>query len=394
MYKMYINRHITDRLKELARSFPVITLTGPRQSGKTTLLKKVFPQYRYINFEDPEQRVLFTSDPKGFLKIYNDYVIFDEAQRVPDIFSYIQLYADEKPDAGKFILSGSQSFLLSEKISQSLAGRTAILSLLPLGLNELYDSGLLPDDFEEVAYKGFYPSLYSKTMKAADFYPAYLQTYVERDIRLIRNIGNLDDFVRFTKLCAGRTGQLLNLSSLASDSGVSVNTAKAWISALQASFVIFLLQPYYKNFNKRIVKMPKLYFFDNGLLSALLGIDNPKQIGIHHLKGQLFENLIISEFYKWFTIAGKRPGLYFWRESHGNEIDCIVEWDNRMISVEIKAGYSYNAEYFHNLINWQKYSGSGPSDSFVVYSGITEGKMQYGYLATWRNMRMITREVL
>lgn len=390
---MYIDRHITDKLKELTGSFPVITLTGPRQSGKTTLLKKVFPGYKYVNFEDPEQRVLFTTDPKGFLRIYNDHVIFDEVQRIPDIFSYIQLYADEKPDPGKFILSGSQSFLLSEKISQSLAGRTAVLSLLPLSINELDDSGFLPADFDELAYKGFYPALYSKTMKAVDFYPAYLQTYVERDIRLIRNIGNLDDFVRFTKLCAGRTGQLLNLSSLASDCGVSVNTAKAWISALQASFVIFLLQPYYKNFNKRIVKMPKLYFFDNGLLSSLLGIDNPKQIGIHHIKGQLFENLIISEFYKWFTIAGKKPGLYFWRENHGSEIDCIVEWGNKMISVEIKAGYSYNAEYFHHLITWQRYCGTSPSDSYVVYSGITEGEMQNGRLVNWRNMKVIKEEL-
>jgi len=388
----YINRLITDKIKDLSRSFPVITLTGPRQSGKTTLLKKVFPGYRYVNMEDPEQRILFTADPRGFFRNYNDHVVFDEVQRVPDIFSYIQLYTDEKPEPGKFILSGSQSFLLSEKISQSLAGRTAVLSLLPLSINELDDSGSLPADFEEVAYTGFYPALYSEAMKAADFYPAYLQTYVERDIRLIRNIGNLDDFVRFTKLCAGRTGQLLNLSSLASDCGISVNTAKEWISALQASYVIFLLQPYYKNFNKRIVKMPKLYFFDNGLLSSLLGIDNAQQIAVHYIKGQLFENLIISEFYKWFTNAGKKPGLYFWRENHGNEIDCIVEWGNKRLSVEIKAGYSYNAEYFSHLITWQKYSGAKPDDSFVVYSGDFEGEMENGRLVNWKNMNVIREE--
>ena len=275
-------------------------------------------------------------------------MIFDEAQNLPELFSYIQVISDEKRLNGQYILSGSQSFLLNDQISQSLAGRVSVNVLLPFDIGELS----FIDDFDpaQLIINGFYPRIYDQQIKPADFYPSYLQTYIERDIRTLRSIENLHTFSRFLGLCAGRTGQILNLSSLANDAGITVNTAKAWLSLLKSSYIIYLLQPYYRNFNKRIIKSPKLYFYDTGVASSLLRITDPTMLSSHYLYGALFENLVITEIIKSQVHRGKRPSVYYWRESNGVEIDCIIErGGNTIDALEIKAGQTFSADYLRNL---------------------------------------------
>ncbi len=287
-----IARTLLPKLLSQARAFPVVTLTGPRQSGKTTLVRAAFPDMPYVSLEAPDMRQFALSDPRGFLANYPGGVILDEVQHVPDLFSYIQVIVDENRQA-RFILTGSSNFLLMERISQSLAGRTAVLTLLPFSFEELPPG---PEAYEERIFCGGYPPLYDRGLTPTDFYPAYIQTYVEKDVRLLKNIGDLNAFIQFTQLCAGRIGQPINYASLASDAGISPNTAKSWLSVLEAAYVLYRLQPFYRNFNKRLIKSPKLYFYDTGLACSLLGIRSAEQVGLHYLKGALFENLIISEF--------------------------------------------------------------------------------------------------
>ncbi|MCK4379143.1 MAG: ATP-binding protein, partial [Deltaproteobacteria bacterium] len=283
-----IERILADKCQELVQKYPLLTITGPRQSGKTTLVRTLFHHYRYLSFEDPDIRLYAAEDPRGFLQEYPDHVILDEVQRVPEIFSYLQTHTDLKNENGQFILTGSQHFLLSEGISQSLAGRTGILHLLPLSLEEIGTTSI--SSLESYLLKGGYPRLHDHHIDPADFFPGYTATYLERDIRLIKNIVNLPIFERFLRLCAGRVGQLVNFSSLADDVGISHNTVKAWLSLLETSFIVFRLQPHYKNYKKRLVKMPKLYFWDSGLLCSLLGIETESQLASHFLCGNIFES--------------------------------------------------------------------------------------------------------
>ena len=283
-----IERTLTSKMIALARKFQVITLTGPRQSGKTTLVRAAFPALPYTSLEEPDIRQFALTDPRGFLSNYPNGAILDEIQNVPELFSYIQGIVDNNSEI-QFILTGSSNFLLMEKISQTLAGRTAVLHLLPFSLKELEPSTW---HYENLIFKGQYPRIYDRTLAPTDFYPSYIQTYVERDVRLVTNIGNTNSFIQFTRLCAGRIGQLLNYSSLANDAGISPNTAKAWLSILESSYILYRLQPYHRNFNKRLVKSPKLYFYDTGLACSLLGIRDEDQVSLHYLKGSLFENLI------------------------------------------------------------------------------------------------------
>jgi predicted AAA+ superfamily ATPase len=380
-----IQREIKDKLLQLSGKFPVVSLTGPRQSGKTTLLQESFPEYLYTSLEDPDIRIQAESDPRRFLASAPRMII-DEIQRIPELFSYIQTITDQTGRVGQYLISGSQSFLLNEKISQSLAGRVAILHLMPFSYSELTAHGLKAKSIESIIYQGLYPRLYDKLIDPQDFYPNYIQTYIERDVRLLQNVQNLNLFVRFMKLCAGRVGQLLNLSSLANDTGVSVNTAKSWISILEASFIVFLLQPHYRNFNKRLVKMPKLYFYDTGLASSLLGISSSQQIDVHFQFGSLFENYIISELLKRRFNQGKRNNLYFWRDHKGAEIDLIIEQTDSLVPVEIKSSRTYSQSFFSGLNYWRKISGSQATQQYVVYGGSGIRETKDGILLGWEKL--------
>ena len=359
-----IKREISQKILDLSEKFPVITVTGPRQSGKTTLLRNLFGDLFYASLENPETRMFAIQDPKNFLQQYSNGGIIDEAQLVPELFSYIQGIVDQSGKTGQFILSGSQSFLLHHRISQSLAGRTAIFRLLPFSFPELRKADQLLPSYEANIFKGFFPRLYDKKIDPPDFYPNYIQTYLERDVRSLQNIQDLNLFVRFLGLCAGRVGQLLDYTSLANDCGVSYNTVKAWISVLEASYILFLLQPHYRNFSKRLVKRPKLYFYDTGLCCSLLRIEKVSQLNNHYLKGSLFENLILSEFLKRRYNQGKASNLYFWRDHRGMEIDLIIEHANGLTPVEIKSSRTWNRDFFteSRKMEWlfRKFTGKLP----------------------------------
>ena len=316
-----IERALKTRLLAMSSKYPVVTLTGPRQSGKSTLLKSLFADYQYVSLEDPDMRLLVQNDPRNFIKTYNDKTIIDEVQRTPELFSYLQTHIDKHNKEGMYLLAGSHNFLLMQSIGQSLAGRTAILKLLPFSHHEMKSSGILPNSVNEEILKGSYPRIYDKDIPPTDFFPFYIQTFVERDVRLLKNIGDLSKFIRFIKLCAGRIGQLLNFSSLANDCGISVSTATEWASLLEASYIIHLLKPDHRNFSKRLIKTPKLYFYDTGLACSLLEIKSETQLNTHYLRGSLFENLVINEFIKNSFNKGEEPLLTFWRDKTGNEVD-------------------------------------------------------------------------
>lgn len=345
----------------------------------------MFPDYRYESLEDPDTRLFALNDPRKFLES-DKKMIIDEIQRTPELFSYIQTNTDKSNINGQYIISGSQSFRLNQHISQSLAGRVAILNLMPLSFSELQEHGITITKYETLIYQGFYPRLYDRNIDPVDFYPNYIQTYIERDVRLLQNIHDLTLFVRFLKLCAGRVGQLLNLNSLANDCGVSPNTIKSWISVLEASYIIFLLQPHHRNFNKRLVKMPKLYFIDTGLASSLLEIRSESQLSTHYLRGALFENFILSEFIKRRNNKGLRNNCYFWRDNKGTEIDCIIENGNSLTPVEIKSGNTYNPDFFKQLNYWNNLSDNSNKNSFVIYGGDLSREMKEGRLLSWKEV--------
>ncbi len=321
-----VKRTISDRLLDLSLKFPVIAVIGPRQSGKTTVVRYTFPGYSYVSLEEPDNRLFAENDPRGFLNSYNGNVIIDEAQRVPDLFSYIQTKVDENEITGQYILTGSQNFLIHEKISQSLAGRVAILKLLPFTFFELMEEGIVYNLVEEYIFRGFYPPVYKRGLTPEEWFPNYVQTYLEKDVRQIKNILDLGQFHLFLKFCAGRVGQQLNLSSLAADCGISHTTARSWISLLESSFIVFLQKPFYNNFNKRLTKMPKLYFYDIGLAAYLLGIKSLNEIHTHYARGALFENFVILELLKHQAhLYNNPPELFYYRDKQGREIDCLID---------------------------------------------------------------------
>ncbi len=384
-----IQRTITKKLLQLAGLFPVVSVTGPRQSGKTTLVRSTFPEYKYVTLEDPDTRMIALNDPRKFLQSHKKGIIIDEAQRAPELFSYIQGIVDQTNKEGEFILTGSQNFLLLEKISQSLAGRVAILKLLPFSLAEIQQAGLNTNNVDKLIFDGLYPRLYDKKISPVDFYPFYIQTYVERDVKLIKNITNQSAFVKFMKMCAGRTGQLLNISELANSCGITQVTVNSWLSILQASFIIYFLQPHHKNFNKRLVKMPKLYFYDTGLACSLLGIKEKEQLPLHFAYGSLFENFIINEFIKHTLNKGEIPEYYFWRDKAGREIDLIAEKNNFLIAFEIKAGKTFNSDFLKNLIFWNKISGNTPENTNIIYGGDRSFDIDRGKIISWSNLEQI-----
>jgi predicted AAA+ superfamily ATPase len=383
-----IERTLASKLTDLVQKFQVITLTGPRQSGKTTLVRAAFPNLPYVSLEEPDIRQIAITDPRGFLSNYSDGAILDEVQHTPELFSYIQSMVDNDRKI-QFILTGSSNFLLMEKISQTLAGRTAVLHLLPFSFSELANSAHTFDQYETLIFNGQYPRIYDRNVPPTDFYPAYIQTYVERDVRMMKNIGDINTFIQFIQLCAGRTGQLLNYSSLASDAGISPNTAKAWISILEASYIVYRLQPYHKNFNKRLVKSPKLYFYDTGVVCSLLGIREKGQVGLHFLKGALFENLIINEFIKQRFHRGERRYPYFWQDSHGKEIDCLLVDGETILPVEIKSGKTMSESYFKNLKYWRQLANMPEDKGCVVYGGEQSMQTSTGTFVSWRHLDRI-----
>ncbi|MBD3316227.1 MAG: DUF4143 domain-containing protein [Chitinivibrionales bacterium] len=379
-----IARTMEQKLKSLAAAYPLVTLTGPRQSGKTTLCRSAFPDYQYLSFEDPDVREFATTDARRFLQTYADRCIFDEVQRVPNLFSYLQSHVDRTDRSGQYILTGSQNFLLAENVTQSLAGRTALLNLLPFSMAELDQAGLLSSHLDEVLFQGGYPRLYDHAIPPPDFYPYYITTYVERDVRLLKNITDLSLFDRFLKLCAGRIGSQVNLSSLANDCGITHNTARAWLSVLEASYILFFLKPYFRNFNKRLVKSPKLYFYDTGLACSLLGLEEARQLSSHHLRGELFESLMLSELVKCRSNQGRQPNIYYWRDKAGHEVDCLIEKGDELIAVEFKSGQTIANDYFSGLAYWRKLTG--PGKRYVVYGGGKSQERSGGVVLPWRNV--------
>lgn len=368
-----IFRTATQELKDLALTFKAVAVIGPRQSGKTTLVRHVFKTKPYVSLENPDTRLFASEDPRGFLSNYPQGAILDEIQRVPQLFSYLQEVLDTSPEKGLFILTGSNNFLLQENISQSLAGRIGYLQLLPLSIKEI---GKRADTLDTLMFKGGYPEVYDQNIPASKWYANYIRTYLERDVRMIKNIGSLYTFEKFLRLCAGRTGQLLNMSSLAVEVGVDVKTISAWLGVLEMSFVVFRLQPFHKNYNKRIVKMPKLYFYDVGLAVALMGIEESAQLQIHPFRGALFENLVILEFLKQRLNSGKKPNIYFWRDNVGNEIDLLLETAPQVVPLEIKSGQTITQDFYKGLIYWNKITKT--SGGYVVYAGKETRKQSNG----------------
>ena len=384
-----IKRNAEESLRSLAAQFKAVAVIGPRQSGKTTLTRFVFPDKPYVSLENPDTRRFAMEDPRGFLAQFPDGAVLDEAQRQPELFSYLQQILDESPVPGKFIITGSNNFLLQANISQSLAGRIAYLVLLPFSAFEL--PFMIGQNFRELIFKGFFPPLFDQPIEPVSWYDNYLRTYVERDVRQLKNISDLHTFERFLRLCAGRTGQLLNMSNLAIETGVDNKTVAAWISVLESSFIVYRLQPHHRNFNKRVVKMAKLYFYDTGLACSLLGIRTEAQLTWHPAGGSLFENFVINELVKFRFNRGQAHNLYFWRDSVGHEIDVIIEQGKNLYPVEIKSGQTITPEYFRNLSFWQ--SLYGETNATVVYAGKASQHRSNGVeIIPWHELEILDKE--
>ena len=363
-----VPRTLAEEVNRSLGSFPILSITGPRQAGKTTLVRDLFPEYRYFNLEALDVRAIAEEDPRRFVEDHiKQGMVIDEAQRAPSLFSYLQTVVDADGTMGRVVFTGSQHFLLLESVAQSLAGRVMLHHLLPFTAREL--PHVLAQPLDRVLLTGMYPPLHDRSIEPRLFYPTYSQTYIERDVRLVRNIGNLSSFSRFLRLCAGRIGSLMNMSSLAVEAGIDHKTVRAWLSVLEASFIIFFLQPYHRNFNKRLVKQPKLYFYDTGLACSLLGLDDERHVSTHYLRGALFENFVVSELHKMQIHRSRRPGMYFWRDNSGTEVDLIVERGADVSAVEMKSGSTYNDEFARSLGRFERYSGLPPDRGHVVYGG-------------------------
>ena len=388
---MYIERDMTARLKKLSVQFPVLGILGPRQSGKTTLAKTLFPHHKYINLEELDTRRFALEDPRKFLKSIEGSAgaILDEIQRVPDLLSYIQADVDQNPKAGFFVLTGSENILLNHHISQTLAGRIALTTLLPLSIDELQKATLLSSEVEETLFRGFYPSLYAKKIDPKEWIQSYIQTYIERDVRHLKNISDLSIFQKFLQLCAGRIGQLLDLTSIGNDCGISTNTVRSWLSVLEATYVIFLLHPHHKNFSKRLIKTPKLYFYDSAIACHLLSIQSSKDLITHYLRGPLFESMILADLLKQRFNAGLTPNLYFWRDKSGHEVDCLLEEGTRLIPLEIKSAETMNSAFFSSLVKWSQLAKETAGTNYVIYGGKEKQVRSQGIALSWTQLNSI-----
>ena len=383
---MFVKRQIESLIKSQLSKFPVIALTGPRQSGKTTLLKELFKDYIYVSLENPAMRAFAEDDPLGFLNEYSHNTILDEVQRVPALFSYIQGIVDENKKMGQFILSGSQNFHLLANITQSLAGRVALFKLLPLDFLEMKSSSLLSNSYAETAVKGFYPAIFDRDINPRIFYSNYVQTYIEKDVTELLNIKDLKLFRNFLSLCAARAGQLLNLSGLANECDISHPTAKSWLSLLESSYLIFLLQPYHQNFNKRIVKSPKLYFYDTGLLNYLLGIKTSSGLELDRLKGNIFENMIVAEFQKRNYHQYLLQEYNFWQDSNGNEIDILMKTESGYDIFEIKATQTITSDLFKQMDRFEELASPVKVNKTLIYGGAENQKRTKYTVMSWKDV--------
>lgn len=378
-----IKRQVEQELQLLKKEFPILAILGPRQSGKTTLSKMVFPEYQYVSLEDIDHREFAENDPRGFLGRYSEHVIFDEIQRVPQLMSYLQSHVDAFNQNGKIVITGSHNFFLMKQISQSLAGRVGITKLLPFSLYELNGVQQSLNDF---IFRGAYPRIYDQDIRPEVFCKNYISTYIEKDIRQIKHVSKLDLFMKFMRLLAGRTGQELNLSTIGEECGVSHNTISDWISLLEASFLIYKLKPYHKNYNKRLVKNSKVYFTDTGLVCRLLGIRKAEELDYHFLKGNIFETMIISEFIKGCFNTGDKFDLFFWRDNHNKEMDLIIEYGNNEWAIEIKSSSTIHEKYFSGLNYWKNLSGGKPENMFLVYGGEKSYWRNDMNVCSWRSV--------
>lgn len=378
-----IPRHAEATACRLAGFYPIVAITGPRQAGKTTLAKGVFPGKPYVSLEDPDARDFALADPRGFLAEYPDGAVLDEAQRCPELFSYLQTRVDGDRRMGLFVLTGSQQFGLLAGISQSLAGRVGLVHLLPFSQAELAEAGQATD-LDALLWQGLYPSIYDRNIPPHVWYADYVATYVERDVRQMVNVRDLNAFRRFVRMCAARTAQPVNYSALAADCGITYNTAKAWISILEASYLVMLLPPHHRNFGKRLSKTPKLYFYDSGLAAWLAGVESPKQLALGSLRGPLFETWVVSEFVKYRCNRALAPRLYYWRDNSGHEIDLLIEKGEHLFPVEIKSGKTIAGDWFGTL---RKFAGwSGEAGGGLIYGGSQRQKRHDIEVFGWKDV--------
>jgi hypothetical protein len=383
---MKINRLLNPKILELAKKFPVISIMGPRQSGKTTLAKMSFPKYKYFNLEDPLTIEMVTKDPRAFIKNSAHGIIIDEVQKFPELLSYIQIYVDENTSRGKIVITGSENLLLSEKISQSLAGRVAIFTLLPLALKELKTSYLKEKTTEEIMLNGFYPAVYSEKINPSQYFSNYMATYIERDVRQIKNIGNLSLFRKFVISLASRVGNVLNIESLTNDLGIDNKTILSWLSILEATYIIFRLSPFFQNYGKRLIKQNKLYFYDTGLVAYLLGIKTGKELNVSPIKGQLFENLVVAELYKTKFNSYSMLDFYFWRDSNQVEVDILTYQGEKILPIEIKSSQTYSSEFIRAINLWEAYTTYKVENKLVIYDGKDEFDILGCRVINWRNI--------
>lgn len=380
-----VKREIANVLIRYAEQFKAVAVIGPRQSGKTTLIKMTFPEKHYVSLENPDVRMMASGDPRRFLDQYPDGCILDEAQRVPALFSYLQERLDESTVSGQFIITGSQQFGMMQDVTQSLAGRVGLLSLMPFSLQELVSGGYEPKSLDEALFRGCYPPVYDQNIDVVTWLNSYVDTYLERDIKQLINVRDSDRFQRFVKLCSGSTGQLFNASRIGNDCGLNHSTVSSWLSVLNASFITFQLQPHYRNYRKRLVKTPKLYFWDTGLACRLLGIESVDQLATHHLRGALFENWVIVELLKARLNMGQKGDLYFWRNNTGLEIDVLADIGARLMPIEIKSGATVASDWFKSIEQWLNLAGKDAEDAFIVYGGgqpFQQGRVR---VLPWRN---------
>ena len=385
-----IPRKLSAKLLELARYYPVVAVTGPRQAGKTTLCRATFPDKPYVSLESLDFREFAAHDPRGFLHEYRQGAILDEIQQAPGLVSYLQTEVDERPEPGRFILTGSQHLAIAQTISQSLAGRCGMLTLLPPDIDELRGFPEIPDELFTLLWQGSYPRIYDRNIPAAQWLADYIATYVQRDVRQVVNVGDLLGFTSFLKLCAGRTGQEINLSALGGDAGVSHNTAKAWLSILEASYIIHRVPAYHANIRKQVVKAPKMHFFDSGLVCTLLQIREPEQLRLHPLRGAIFESWAVAELYKTLAHQGEQPLLHHYRESRGLEVDILVRRGDTLHAVEIKSGATAASDFFKGFEPFrermQEAGFTGEIANAVIYGGDTSQRRTAARLVGWRDV--------